>query len=74
MRDGDWSWVEVSKESFPAMTGQPHFLADGQTCVLPVKLEAGKTYAIWVNSAPHQNFQDGDGRKAVPYLLVFSTK
>ena len=74
MRDGGWSWVEVSKGSFPAMTGQPHFLAGGQICVLPVKLEAGKTYAIWLNSPQHQNFEDEDGRKAVPYLLVFATK
>ena len=74
MRDKDWSWVEVSKESFPATTGQPHFLPDGTTCILPVKLEAGKSYAVWLNSAQHQNFQDEAGRKAVPYLLVFGTK
>jgi hypothetical protein len=74
MRDDSWSWVMASKESFPAMTGQPHFLADGRTCVLPVKLEPDKTYLIWLNSAAAQNFEDQDGHKAVPYLLVFKTK
>ena len=49
-------------------------LPGGTTCVLPVKLEAGKSYAIWLNRAQHQNFQDEAGRKAVPYLLVFGTK
>jgi RNA polymerase sigma-70 factor (ECF subfamily) len=42
--------------------------------VLPVKLEPGKTYAVWVNSEKFGNFKDADGRSAVPYLLVFKTK
>ena len=74
MQDKDWSWVTVSPDSFPKLAGDPHFTADLMTCVLPVKLEAGKTYAMWINAADHQNFRDADGRKAVPYLLVFSTK
>jgi RNA polymerase sigma-70 factor (ECF subfamily) len=74
MQDKSWSWVTVTPESFPKLAGDPHFSADLLTCVLPVSLEAGKTYAIWINAAAAQNFQDGDGRKAVPYLLVFGTK
>jgi len=41
--------------------------------VLPVKLEPGKTYAIWLNSRKFGNFEDSDGRSAVPCLLVFRT-
>jgi hypothetical protein len=74
MQDGNWSWVMISKESFPRVTGKPKYLADKRTCVLPVKLEPGKTYAIWVNSEKFVNFKDADGRPAVPYLLVFKTK
>lgn len=74
MQDGSWSWVMHSKESFPKMDGKPKYLADKRTCVLPVKLEPGKTYAIWVNSEKFGNFKDTDGRSAVPYLLVFKTK
>ena len=74
MQDGSWSWVTHSKESFPKMDGKPKYLADKRTCVLPVKLEPGKTYAIWVNSEKFLNFKDPDGRSAVPYLLVFKTK
>jgi hypothetical protein len=29
---------------------------------------------MWINAQAGQNFQDAEGRKAVPYLLVFSTK
>jgi Bacterial Ig-like domain len=74
MEDGSWSWSTVSKESFPKVDGDPKYLPDKRTCVLPVKLEPGKTYALWVNSENFGNFKDGDGRSAVPYLLVFQTK
>jgi hypothetical protein len=74
MQDGGWSWVTLSKESFPKMDGKPRYLADKRTCVMPVKLEPGKTYAVWVNSGKFENFRDTDGRPAVPYLLVFKTK
>lgn len=73
MRDGSYSWSTVTPESFPKMDGQPKFGADKRTCVLPVKLEPGKTYAIWVNSEKFTNFKDAAGRPAVPYLLVFAT-
>src|SRR5437016_211971 len=74
MQDGSWSWSTLSKESFPKVDGKPKYLADKRTCVLPVKLEPGKTYAIWVNSEKFGNFRDPNGRSAVPYLLVFKTK
>src|SRR5438309_6756722 len=45
MRDGTWSWATLSKESFPKVDGESKYLADKRTCVLPVKLESGKTYA-----------------------------
>lgn len=74
MQDGAWSWVTHSKDSFPKMDGKPRYLTDKRTCVLPVKLEPGKTYAVWLNSAKFGDFKDADGRSAVPYLLVFKTK
>ena len=74
MKDGSWSWVTLSKDSYPKEDGKPKYLEDKRTCVLPVKLEPGKTYAIWVNSEKFGNFKDPAGRSAVPYLLVFKTK
>lgn len=74
MADKSWSWSTHTKESFPPTNGEPKYLEDGRTCVLPVKLEPGKTYAIWLNSGKFKNFKDADGRPAVPYLLVFKTK
>jgi hypothetical protein len=74
MKDGSWSWAILSEENFPKTDGKPKYLEDKRTSVLPVKLEPGKTYAIWVNSDKSANFKDTDGRSAVPYLLVFKTK
>lgn len=74
MEEGGYSFVTLSKESFPALDGEPKYRADKRTCTLPVKLEAGKTYAIWLNTSKYDNFKDATGRAAVPYLLVFKTK
>ena len=68
-----WSWVIVSKESFPQIVGDVRYLNDKRTCIAPVKLEAGKTYAIWFNSAKHNAFRDRNNNPAIPYLLVFQT-
>ena len=74
MRDGSWSLVKLSDTSFPKTSGNPRFLDNQRTCVLPVSLQPGKTYAMWLNRPPYENFQDQDGHKAVPYLLVFETR
>ena len=47
---------------------------DRRTCVMPVKLEAGKTYVIWLYPAKFQGFRDTDGNPAMSFLLVFETK
>jgi RNA polymerase sigma factor (sigma-70 family) len=74
MRDKSWSWSQISDETFPKTTGKAHYDKDRRTCVLPVKLEAGKTYVFWLNSLKFGNFKDASGQSAVPYLLVFETK
>jgi RNA polymerase sigma-70 factor (ECF subfamily) len=73
MMDKSWSWSQLSDETFPKTIGKPKYLKDKRTCVVAVKLEPGKTYAIWLNSDKFDNFKDTDGRSAVPYLLVFKT-
>jgi hypothetical protein len=73
MQDGSWSWSTWGEENFPKTTGNPRYLPDGRTCVLPVKLQPGKFYATWLNSDKFHGFQDRDGRAAVPYLLSFVT-
>jgi RNA polymerase sigma-70 factor (ECF subfamily) len=74
MQDGSWSWTKWNEDNFPQLTGQPAFLEDGRTCVLPVRLQPGKVYALWLNSEQHQNFKNRTGLSAVPYLLIFETR
>ena len=74
MQAGTWSWCVLSKESYPGTSEAPKYLEDKRTCVLPVKLQAGKSYAVWVNSEKFSEFKDTKGQPAVPYLLVFKTR
>ncbi|MBA4148133.1 MAG: HEAT repeat domain-containing protein [Verrucomicrobia bacterium] len=73
MQDGSWSWSTWGEGSYPETMGKPRYLSDQRTCVLPVKLEPAKFYAIWLNSDKFKNFKDANGRSAVPYLLTFFT-
>jgi hypothetical protein len=68
-----WSVCQISKETFPETAGQIHYLADKRTCVIPVKLEPGKTYVLWFNRGQFNSFRDTDNNSSVPYLLVFQT-
>jgi len=74
MKDKCWSWCTAHEGQFPEMVGQPRYLADKRTCVLPVKLKPQTAYAIWLNTQRYINFKDTGGRPAIPYLLVFETK
>ena len=69
-----WSWVMISRKHFPTISGKIRYLKDRRTCVAPVKLEPGKTYAIWINSSRYKGFRDTNNNPAVPFLLVFQTR
>ena len=74
MTDGSWSWASFSPGNAPKVVGKPKYADDKRTCILPVKLEPGRCYAIWLNTARIKNLKDSEGRAAVPYLLYFETK
>jgi hypothetical protein len=72
--DRMWSFVQVSDDTFPETAGDPAYKADSRTIVLPVKLDPGKPYIVWINSDKYDAFRDVGGNPAVPYLLVFETR
>ena len=75
MTEKMWSWCSESPDTFPeADIATIRYLEDKRTCVLPVKLEPGKTYVIWINSQNNNAFRDIDNIPAIPYLLVFQTE
>ena len=71
--DRTWSICQISKDTFPQTNGQLHYLEDKRTCVMPVKLEPGKTYVLWFNRGKYNSFRDTQKNPSVPYLLVFQT-
>jgi Bacterial Ig-like domain len=74
MTDGSYSIVNFSPGNAPKLAGKPRYADDKKTCILPVSLEPGRCYAVWLNTVRFQNFKDADARPALPYLLVFETK
>ena len=63
-----------TKDMFPKIAGKVRFEDKERTIVVPVSLQPGQTYVIWANRGKYMNFQDQQGQRAVPYLLVFATK
>jgi hypothetical protein len=70
-----WSWCMQSPATFPKISNPKgvKYLQDKRTCVLPVTLEPGKTYVIWINNQKSNAFRDTNGKSSAPYLIVFTT-
>ena len=73
MMDKSWSWTQGNVYAFPESTGAIHYLPDQRTCVMPVKLEPGKTYVMGINGGRFENFKAKDGRPSLHYGLAFRT-
>ncbi|MDH3892402.1 MAG: Ig-like domain-containing protein [candidate division Zixibacteria bacterium] len=73
MMDQNWSWVYEDKNSFPTMTGQPYYNEDLTRNILPVSLESGREYVVWINSSNFKNFKDKNGNPAAPFKMTFRT-
>ncbi len=60
---------------YPFVPGTTAFWRDQRTCVLPVKLEAGRNYRVGLNTfSPNiQAFQSVEGVRALPATIRFST-
>jgi RNA polymerase sigma-70 factor (ECF subfamily) len=74
MMDRSWSWTKGNVYSFPESAGEVHYLPDQRTCVMPAKLEPGRTYVIGINGARFEDFRDTDGKPALPTTLAFRTR
>lgn len=71
MDRGRFSWCGGGS-TFPEMTGKPKWVSK-RTCILPVKLEPGKTYRLGINSPSFQNFQSAQGWPVKPVAYSFTT-
>jgi RNA polymerase sigma-70 factor (ECF subfamily) len=71
--EASWSWVTEGRD-FPEATGKAYFEPDAMTAAMPVRLEPGRTYVVWLNSAQYQLFRDRAGVPAPPLRWTFSTR
>lgn len=71
-----WSWVTEVGRSTPSITGLP-FYVDETTTVLPVRLQPGTTYGLWINSpddADLRKFTNSAGISARAHRIRFTTR
>jgi hypothetical protein len=68
-----WSWVMESEESFPPMAGKAYQSSDGLAAALPVRLEPGRSYVVWLNSKQYDGFHDSSGTPLPPVRWEFTT-
>jgi hypothetical protein len=74
LTERSWSVSQISDETYPKV-GEIHWdPQDKRTIIIPVELQAGKTYVLWLNSSKFHSFVDTEKNSAVPYLLVFQTQ
>ena len=68
-----WSVVKISDDTFPKLAGEVRY-QDARSFVIPVALEPGRTYALWLNYKQNDAFRDVNGGASIPYFLVFQTQ
>ncbi len=71
---GGFSWTGGGPDFPAAQEGQKPQWHDRRTCVLPVKLEAGRFYRVGINSKSYQNFRSAKGAPALPAAIFFTTR
>lgn len=72
--EGSWSWVTEGSDSFPPTTGDAYFEANARTAALPVRLEPGRSYVVWLNSGEFRLFRDVEGTPSEPLRWTFTTR
>lgn len=74
MRDGSYSFVQMSEETYPTCEPRPQVSADRRTFTLRCTTLPGRKYEIWFNRAPYMNFRSVAGTPAQPFQLLFRTR
>ena len=73
MRPEGWAFARETGLDYPDCATTPRLLDDGRTFVLICRTMPGKSYAIWFNRPPLQDFASVSRRPAVAYELSFAT-
>ncbi len=71
---GGMSWTGGGPEYPSIPEGAQAQWRDKRTCVLPVKLQAGRYYKVGINSMSYRNFRSAAGVPATPSAIYFTTQ
>jgi RNA polymerase sigma-70 factor (ECF subfamily) len=71
---GGMSWTGGGPEFPSTQEGAQAQWRDKRTCVLPVKLQAGRYYRVGINSLSYRNFRSAAGVPAAPSAIYFTTQ
>ena len=74
MLDGNFSFVQISPETYPNCEPRPNLSPDARTFILNCRAEAGRSYEVWFNRPPYMNFKSLTGAPAEPNQLRFRSK
>lgn len=75
MAADSYSFVQVSRASYPVCDGKPKQSIDGRSFTMACIAKPAGRYVIWLNRAPYMNFKSKDGLvSAKPKRLLFRTK
>ena len=72
MLDGNYSFVQVSPETYPNCELHPQMSPNARSFTLRCRAELGHSYEVWFNRPPYMNFKSSSGVSADPYQLRFS--
>jgi hypothetical protein len=72
MRDRAWSVVRAGGE-FPKIAGPVHYDEARTVLTIPVRLEPGTRYELWLNRGRYMAFQSEDGIALRPLRVTFRT-
>jgi beta-lactamase regulating signal transducer with metallopeptidase domain len=69
-----FSWTGGGPSYPSSPEGKKAHWRDKRTCVLPVKLEAGRYYRVGINSMSYRSFQSVKGVPVAPSAIYFATQ
>jgi len=72
--EAGFSWTGGGPNYPTSPEGMKPNWRDKRTCVLPVKLEAGRFYRVGINSTSFQNFKSAEGVPTEPSVVYFTTR
>lgn len=67
-----WAWVVEDPATAPEI-GEARFDPSLRTNTVPVELEPGRDYVVWINSERFPYFKGADGTPALPFRWTFTT-